>query len=32
MKKKFKFSLAFQILIGFILGIIVGAIFWESSG
>lgn len=30
MKKKFKFSLAYQILVGLILGIIVGAIFFEN--
>lgn len=32
MKKKFKISLAYQILIGLILGIIVGAIFFENPG
>jgi proton glutamate symport protein len=32
MKKKFKISLAYQILIGLILGIIVGAIFYGNPG
>lgn len=31
MKKKFKFTLAYQILLGLILGIIVGAIFYGNS-
>ena len=30
MKKKFKFTLAYQILAGLVLGIIVGAVSWES--
>ena len=30
MKKKFKFPLAYQILVGLILGIIVGAIFYGN--
>lgn len=30
MKKKFKFSLAYQILVGLVLGIIVGAIFYGN--
>ena len=30
MKKKFKFTLAYQILLGLILGIIVGAIFFGN--
>ncbi|WP_338449690.1 cation:dicarboxylase symporter family transporter [Niallia oryzisoli] len=32
MKKRFKFSLAYQILTGLILGIIVGAIFYGNPG
>lgn len=32
MKKKFKFTLAYQILIGLILGIIIGAIFFGNPG
>lgn len=32
MKKKFKFSLAYQILVGLILGVIVGAIFYGNPG
>lgn len=31
MKKKFKFTLAYQILVGLILGIIVGAIFYGNT-
>ena len=30
MKKKFKFTLAYQILVGLILGIIVGAVFYGN--
>jgi proton glutamate symport protein len=30
MKKKFKFTLAYQILVGLILGIVVGAIFFGN--
>lgn len=32
MKKKFKFTLAYQILVGLVLGIIVGAVFYGNPG